>query len=645
MDIIKINHLYKQFGTEQQKIEILKDINLHIQKGDFVAIIGQSGSGKSTLMNIIGCLDTLSQGSYKIHDQEVKEMSVDQQAHLRSKTFGFIFQRYNLLANLTALENVALPAIYNGVATQERESRARQLLTDLGLEERIHNMPNTLSGGQQQRVSIARALMNGGEIILADEPTGALDSKSGKKVMEILIDLHQKGHTIILVTHDPKIAEYASRVIEIKDGEIIQDIRQNSNINTGLTYRASPRKNRFIEYQYMLIESFKMAIQAILSHKMRSLLTMLGIIIGIASVVTVIALGEGSTQNIMANINAMGTNTIEILPGKDFGDMHSNKIKTLTVQDANFLEKQSYIASTTPNSSSQGLISFSNQSVNGQLNGVGMQYFDVKGIKLVSGRFFNEDDINDQNSVIIIDQNTQKRLFANEDPLGKTLFFNKKPFKIIGITQETNNMGMNSENLNLWAPYTTVMYKITGGNTINSITVKIADQVNSQIAQENITQILITRHNRQDFFMINSDSIKQTIESTTSTMTLLISGIAFISLLVGGIGVMNIMLVSVKERIKEIGLRMAIGAQNRNILQQFLIEAILICTIGGILGLILSGLIGLILPLLLGNLTLIYSTTVLLFSLFFSSCIGIIFGFMPAKNASKLQPIEALTQE
>ncbi len=647
MAYIEVSNLVKYFGVADNRIKVLKSLNLTIDKGDFVAIIGQSGSGKSTLMNILGCLDTPSEGSYKIEGVETNQMGDDALAQLRSNTFGFIFQRYNLLSHLTALENVALPAIYNGVEYAERMQRAERLLDELGLKERIHNKPNELSGGQQQRVSIARALMNGGEIILADEPTGALDSKSGENVMGIITELHEKGHTIILVTHDPKIANYANRVIEIKDGEIIADIRQKEEAShQTLALHEKPKKSLFRYYQEMFYESFKMSVQAIFAHKMRSLLTMLGIIIGITSVVLVVALGKGSTENIMENINSMGTNTIDILPGKDFGDMHSGKIKTLTVDDALFLREQGYIDSSTPNSATSGTLTYKHTSATAQLSGVGEQYFSVKGLSLESGRMLNRKDIDNNLSVVVIDQNVKNKYFREgENILGETLIFNKKPLTIIGIAKKTNSMGMNSDTLTLWTPYTTLMNRVTGGKNISSITVKVADGMDSKLAENNIEKILTARHKTKDFFMINTDSIKQTIESTTNTMTLLIASIAFISLVVGGIGVMNIMLVSVTERTQEIGLRMAIGAKKMNILQQFLIEAVLICIIGGVLGITFSLMIGGGLKLAMDNaIPLSFSVDVMAFALVFSMVVGVVFGFMPARNAAKLNPIEALTK-
>lgn len=645
-NIIEINNLNKKFGEGNNEVHILKDINLSITSGDFIAIIGASGSGKSTLMNILGCLDTASDGSYKIDGEEASNMDSDGLASLRRKKFGFIFQRYNLLSTLTALENVALPAVYSGVPQDEREQRAKNILSDLGLEDKIKNRPNELSGGQQQRVSIGRALMNGGEIILADEPTGALDSHSGEMVMGIIKELHQKGHTIILVTHDKNIANYANRIIEIKDGEIISDTSKSSHYSL-VKKEITKEKNSFSFFKDQLVESFKMALNAISAHKLRSFLTMLGIIIGIASVVSIVALGNGSQQKILSDISSMGTNTIDIYPGEGFGDMRSGKVKTLTANDSVVLNKQSYVDSSTPNSSTSGALTYKNIAVNAQVKGVGYEFFDVKGIEIAKGNKFYQKDIKNNSQVAVIDKNTQNKLFPNgEDPIGKILFINKKPLKIIGVSQEKKSAFGNDDNLNIWSPYTTVMNRISGSKNIDSITVKIKDNVSMQAAEKSIIDLLTVKHGgKKDFFTMNTDSIKQTVESTTNTMTLLISSIAVIALIVGGIGVMNIMLVSVTERTKEIGVRMAIGAREYNILQQFLIEAILICLIGGAAGIALSYGISVLFNNIVTNFAMTFSTMSIIMAVVCSTMIGIIFGFMPARNASKLNPITALSRE
>ena len=638
--MLKLENINKNFNLGKNQVQVLNDINLEIKKGEFVAIIGQSGSGKSTLMNIIGCLDTQSSGKYYIDDKDISKFSSDEKASLRRKKFGFVFQRYNLISNLTALENVCLPGIYEGL--EDRKTKGLNLLDKLDIKEKAYSRPNQLSGGQQQRVSIARALINGGEVILADEPTGALDSKSGIMVMEILSNLHKNGHTIILVTHDKNVANYANRIIEIKDGKIIND---ETKKNEKFTIQNLDKNKNKSSFGYKFLEALKMAISSIFSHKLRSFLTMLGIIIGIASVICVVALGEGSQEKILSSIRAIGTNTINIYPGKNFGDLRAGKVKSLSVDDSRILGMQNYLDYSTPNTSTSGVITYKNLSLNANLRGGGVNSLAVNGIEIQTGRSFEVSDIANSSSVVIIDQNTKNSFFKDEDPLGKNIFFNQKPLKIIGIAKEDENAFGGSDNLRLYAPFSTVINKITGDRHIHSITVKVKDDINAQLAEEAIVSILTQKHGKKDFFTRNSDTIKKTVESTMATMRLLISSIALISLIVGGIGVMNIMLVSVSERTKEIGIRMAIGAKESDILIQFLIEAIILCIIGGIIGLLTAYSFGYLFNSLSGNFYMKFSTMPAIIALMSSCLVGTIFGYLPAKNASKLNPIDALLQE
>ena len=641
--MIKLENISKTFKFGENEIYALKNINLTIQKGEFVAIIGQSGSGKSTLMNILGALDTPSSGSYFIDGREISRFDLDELAMLRSKKFGFVFQRYNLISTLNSMQNVALSAVYAGVEKSVREAKANEILSDLGLGDKTQNLPNKLSGGQQQRVSIARALINGGEIILADEPTGALDSKSGIKVMEIIKNLHEKGHTIILVTHDSNIAEWANRIIEIKDGKVLSDTKK-SELKFELKEQNLPQKREFSANFDRFKESFKMSISSIFAHKLRSILTMLGIIIGVMSVICVIALGKGSQEQIMSSIKRIGTNTIEIFPGSGFGDMRSGRIKTLTRDDASYLAKQNFLDYSTPNTNTSGVITYANKNINGSLRGGGKDSLAVNGITLQSGRTFSADDIENSRAVVIIDQNAKNELFADENPIGKTIFFNRRPLSIIGVAAPNDAFG-SSENVRIYAPYTSVINNITGDRYIHSITVKVKDDIDSQAAEERVKKLLSQKHGKSDFFTFNSDTIKQTVESTTQTMQLLIASIAAISLIVGGIGVMNIMLVSVTERTKEIGIRMAIGARKSDIMQQFLIEAVLLCVLSGIIGVILAFFAGEIFNWLNLDFVMRFSVAPVVLSLVASSVIGIIFGYIPALQASKLNPIDALLQE
>lgn len=641
--MIKLENVSKTFQFGENEICALKDINLTIQKGEFVAIMGQSGSGKSTLMNILSALDTPSSGSYFIDGREISRFDLDELAMLRSKKFGFVFQRYNLISTLNSMQNVALSAVYAGVGKSVREAKANEILSDLGLGDKTQNLPNKLSGGQQQRVSIARALINGGEIILADEPTGALDSKSGIKVMEIIKNLHEKGHTIILVTHDSNIAKWANRIIEIKDGEILTDTKK-SELKFELKEQNLPQKREISANFDRFKESFKMSISSIFAHKLRSILTMLGIIIGVMSVICVIALGKGSQEQIMSSIKRIGTNTIEIFPGSGFGDMRSGRIKTLTRDDASYLAKQNFLDYSTPNTNTSGVITYANKNINGSLRGGGKDSLAVNGITLQSGRTFSADDIENSRAVVIIDQNAKNELFADENPIGKTIFFNRRPLSIIGVAAPNDAFG-SSENVRIYAPYTSVINNITGDRYIHSITVKVKDDIDSQAAEERVKKLLSQKHGKSDFFTFNSDTIKQTIESTTQTMQLLIASIAAISLIVGGIGVMNIMLVSVTERTKEIGIRMAIGARKSDILQQFLIEAVLLCVLSGIIGVILAFFAGEIFNWLNLDFVMRFSVAPVVLSIVASSAIGIIFGYIPALQASKLNPIDALLQE
>ncbi len=647
--LIELKSVRREYQSGDRAIAVLKDVDLSIAEGEMVAIVGPSGSGKSTLMNIIGLLDRPTNGTYAIAGSETHLLDSDALSQLRREHFGFIFQRYHLLSELTALGNVEVPGIYAGHPGHARNARATALLQRLGMAERSGHRPGQLSGGQQQRVSIARALMNNGQVILADEPTGALDRESGEEVLRILAELHAEGHTVIIVTHDMTVAARADRIIEISDGEIVADRRSAGESLRGRNSSAKTvaGKAGWRELGGRLTEAFLMAVLALKAHRLRTFLTMLGIIIGIASVVCVIALGEGSQRKVLSNINNLGTNTLEIFPGKSFGDMRSGRIKTLMVSDADALAKLTYVAAVTPTVSTSSTVRFGSMEANALINGVGDAYFSVKGSKLVTGRLFDNDSVQRMAQDAVIDQNTATTLFEDKglDPLGQTIFIAKVPVRVIGVIASQQGGFGSSDNLSVYLPYTSVQARFLGDMSLRSITVRVSDDTESATAEAAVTQFLEHRHKARDFFILNTDDIRQAITSTIRTMTLLVSAIAVISLLVGGIGVMNIMLVSVSERIAEIGVRMAVGARRQDILQQFLIEAVLVCLLGGGLGIAVALGFGFAFNRLGSNFTLVYSVSSIVLAFTCSCMIGLTFGYLPARNASRLDPVAALSRD
>ncbi len=644
--LIRLSGLSRDFQSGDQTITVLRDINLDIRAGEMVAIMGASGSGKSTLMNILGCLDRPSRGSYAIDGQETASLSPDDLADLRRNHFGFIFQRYNLLDELSALGNVEIPAVYAGMARADRQTRAAALLGRLGLADRSGHRPSQLSGGQQQRVSIARSLMNDPQVILADEPTGALDTAASAEVLRILEELNAEGHTVVIVTHDPKVAARARRIIEISDGRIVADEQKAPGTQAvPQAERGMQRRNALSVQIDGLREAFAMAWVSMNAHRLRSFLTMLGIIIGIASVVCMVALGQGSRQRVLANISGLGTNTLEIFPGTSFGDVRSGKIKTLVVGDVRALEGEPYASAVTPTVSTSSTVRYRAIEASVMVNGVGDRYFAVKGTKLREGRFFDADSVRRLTQDVVIDENTAQRLFPGETGIvGQIILIGSVPCRIVGVAARQQSGFGSSQNLSVFLPYTTVQSRFLGDPSLRSITVRVREDVASDVALRAVTRLLLQRHGRQDFFILNTDDIRQTMTQTTETLTLLIASIAVISLVVGGIGVMNIMLVSVVERTREIGVRLAVGGRRRDILQQFLIEAVLITVIGGIVGVITALGLGSAFNLLSSRFALIYSPASIVLAFVFSMLIGLIFGFLPARNAARLDPVVALAR-
>ncbi|WP_431019348.1 MacB family efflux pump subunit [Burkholderia cepacia] len=682
--LLKLSAVTRRFPAGDKDVVVLNNVNLSIHAGEIVAIVGASGSGKSTLMNILGCLDHPSEGTYTVGGRDTHMLDSDELAQLRREHFGFVFQRYHLLPHVDAVANLEMPAIYAGTPRAERHARARELLARLGLADRAHHRPGQLSGGQQQRVSIARALMNGGHVILADEPTGALDTKSGQDVIRILHELNALGHTIVIVTHDKAVARHARRIIEISDGEIVADrpnrhhaealaeaaagtdAAEASEAATGAPSTrdrhdtlsppaavaadpqagAAPRARRFAAGSGRFAEACRMAWIALVSHRLRTLLTMLGIIIGITSVVSIVAIGEGAKRYMLDEIGSIGTNTINIYPGTDWGDSRADAIQTLVPADVAALAEQPYVDSATPETSRTLLLRYRNVDVNALVSGVGDRFFQARGMRLALGVAFDEDAVRRQVQVAVIDQNTRRKLFgATRNPIGEVILVDNVPCVVIGVTADKKSAFGSVKSLNVWVPYTTASGRLFGQRYLDSITVRVRDGQPSAAAEKSLETLMKQRHGRKDFFTYNMDSVVKTVEKTGQSLTLLLSLIAVISLVVGGIGVMNIMLVSVTERTREIGIRMAVGARQSDILQQFLVEAVLVCLLGGTIGIALSFGLGALFSMFVAQWKMVFSAGAIVTAFVCSTLTGVIFGFMPARNASRLDPIDALARD
>jgi macrolide transport system ATP-binding/permease protein len=645
--LLDLKDIRRSYPSGDEQVEVLKGITLSINAGEMVAIVGASGSGKSTLMNILGCLDKPSSGTYCVAGTDVSTLSGDALAQLRREHFGFIFQRYHLLSHLTAAQNVEVPAVYAGTDRKARLIRARELLTRLGLGEREDYQPSQLSGGQQQRVSIARALMNGGQVILADEPTGALDSHSGEEVMAILHQLRDRGHTVIIVTHDPQVAAQAERVIEIRDGELISNPPARERVITAENRDAvSVQAGGWRQFISRFHEALTMAWRAMAANKMRTLLTMLGIIIGIASVVSIVVVGDAAKQLVLADIRSIGTNTIDVYPGKDFGDDEPQYQQALKYDDLLAIQKQPWVRSATPSVSQNLRLRNDNIDVAASANGVSGQYFNVYGMTFSEGASFNAEQEKGRAQVVVLDSNTRRQLFPNKaSVVGEVILVGNMPATVIGVAEEKQSMFGSSKILRVWLPYTTISGRIMGQSWLNSITVRVKDGYSSEQAEQQLTRLLNLRHGKKDFFVWNMDGVLKTAEKTTRTLQLFLTLVAVISLLVGGIGVMNIMLVSVTERTREIGIRMAVGARAGDVLSQFLIEAVFVCLVGGALGVTLSMLIAFTLQLFLPGWEIGFSPVALITAFLCSTFTGVLFGWLPARNAARLDPVDALARE
>jgi len=672
MALIELREVARHYRLGEIDVPALDGVSLAIEAGEFVAVIGQSGSGKSTLMNVLGCLDNPTQGQFLIGGQDASELGPDALAALRRERFGFIFQRYHLLPHLDARANAALPAVYAGVGAGSRAARAAALLERLGLGERMHHRPNELSGGQQQRVSIARALMNGGQIILADEPTGALDSSSGAEMLSLLRELNARGHTVIIVTHDPSVAAHARRVIELKDGKVIRD----GGTPAGHQPPARPDSEgpalqqggllRRLQVQWR--EALQTAWLALKGNRLRTALSMLGISIGIASVVSIVALSSAARHSIEGDLGSLISGRIPVWRGNP--NLPPGAVpKAFRPYEIDALRALGGVKGITINRETQ--LSARHQSRDAMLQAVGSDAATLKArkLKVAQGRYFNAMDYEQHAQVLLLDEKARDALFKpGVSPIGRIVFVNPAggvadaalalpgasqpapgaamPFTVIGVlASEGGAFSFGGWLGQLYLPHSTYARKLDTRAEVDNFDVLLDMSVPPAQVREQIAHRLKALHGAEDFGSWNGEEEFRKFQNITSVMALVFAGVAAISLLVGGVGVMNIMLVSVSERTREIGIRMAVGARQADVRLQFLIEAVVLCCLGGMVGVLLSWLAAQGINAAQQQLKVEVSWAALAVAFAVSSAVGLLFGTLPARRAAALSPVDALARE
>ena len=651
--LIELHAIRKVYGgVDTPQVQVLKGISLSIHAGEFVAIVGASGSGKSTLMNILGCLDRPTSGRYLFAGQDVAGLDTDELAWLRREAFGFVFQGYHLIPSASAQENVEMPAIYAGIPAAERHARAAALLSRLGLAERTGNRPHQLSGGQQQRVSIARALRNGGHSILADEPTGALDSHSGADVMTLLDELASQGHVVILITHDREVAARAKRIIEVRDGEVISDSAHGAQplTDTPNTLQAIDLRQRLNQgseargaWKGELLDAVHAAWRVMWINRFRTALTLLGIVIGVASVVVMLAVGEGSKRHVMAEMGAFGSNIIYL---SGMSPRPRAPLGIVTLNDVAALSTLPHVKMIMPINGAEIGVRYGNVDHTMYTGGNGIDFPAIFNWPVVQGSFFTQADEDAAAAVAVIGKKVREKVLKDvPDPIGRYILLENVPFRVVGILAEKGaSSGDSDSDSRIVVPYSAASVRLFGTHNPEYVVIAAADASKVNQTEKAIEQLMLKLHGgNRDFEITNNAAMIQAEAKTRNTLSLMLGSIAAISLLVGGIGVMNIMLMTVRERTREIGIRMATGARQRDILRQFLTEALMLSVVGGATGVGLAFIVGAVLS--LCDVAVAFSWVAVLGAFGCALVTGVIFGFMPARKAARLDPVTALTSE
>ncbi len=654
MPLIKLTGISKTYKMGSDNIvKALDNVSLEIEEGEFVAILGTSGSGKSTLLAILGLLDTVDAGKYELLGEDISRFSDNEYSRLRNRFFGFIFQMFNLLPKMDVMANAMLPFIYSTTSGKETRGSILEILKSVGLSDRLRHRPNQLSGGQQQRVAVARALSNDPLVILADEPTGNLDSKSTEEIIALLKNLNDKGRTIIMVTHNDALTEYASRVITLKDGYILKDLKKRT-VTFAATQKGGIRsklKKRNYFTPASISNYFVESYLTLTTNKLRSFLSILGVMIGVSAVIAMLAVGTGAKMQVEKSISSLGSNLLSVRASNSSrGISYGSDSQTrFTLEDMAALKKIPSVAAVVPYVNGRAQIVYQNKNWNTFILGTNTDYPVVRSSVPTSGRYFSEQEITTRAKVAVLGTAVVEQLFGDTDPIGKQILINRINFVVIGVFPEKGASGFRNNDDQIAIPITTAMYRLIGTDYVNNFDVQAVDSDSIADAMADIPPVLMKLHkipeqNTDAIDIRNMADIQKAATDMASTFSLLLGTIAAVSLLVGGIGIMNIMLVMVMERTKEIGLRKALGAENYDIMIQFLIEAVMICLTGGLLGILFGGMISLGIGTFAGWSVVITPGSVFM-AFFFSAFTGILFGLWPALRASKLLPIIALRYE
>lgn len=642
---IKVARVWRRFSAEG--IPALSDINLTVRAGEFVCLLGPSGSGKSTLLNILGCLDRPSRGELTINGQDIWSLPPKEIDAIRRRTFGFIFQKYALIAALDVKQNIELPGTYARLANASRSAIADELLARFGLNHRTRQKPNLLSGGEQQRVAIARALFNRPQVILADEPTGALDSENGQNVIESLQQLKREGHTVVLVTHDLNLAAFADRVVTLKDGRIVSDVARETGSVFSQSGISTPEDSRAGDGLAIVKSAIGMGLTSIVRNKLQSGLTMLGVAIGVGAVFAMLTIGAAGNRQVIKNIEGLGADIVTLSRGPPGVRGAERTVVSLIPPDIDTVRQVSGVLNVTPEMDGVVLARYRDRDFLVTATGTDENFPKVRDWPMRLGGFFSSSHLNSHSPIVVLGATARDNLFPGEvDPIGQHILINRAPFLIVGVMVRkgvTTGPGHDRDN-QIWLPYTTAGSRLFGRTYLDRIVAKIERTAVAEVVKSSVQRALLTKHRVEDFSVVALAEVIKMAERTQRTLNWLLATIAALALTIAAVGVMNMMLSSVSERVGEIGIRMAVGASRADIRLQFLAETLVLCVLGGVGGAIFGLAVALI-----GSafalLDIELSILPFLLTVGTASLVGILAGTIPAVRASNIQPGIAIKQE